>query len=71
MNKKPRAVMRKGNYFAVIESGCYALYFGCVIEGKLETSFITHFTSLEDFDYEVDRAEEEIAYLMDEPLHLN
>lgn len=61
-----KVLRRKGNYFAVTESNCYALYFGCIIEGKLEVSFITNFDSLEDFDYEVDQAEEEFAYMLDD-----
>jgi hypothetical protein len=61
-----KVLRRKGNYFAVPESKCFALYFGCIIEGKLEVSFITNFDYLEDFDYWVDQAEEEFAYMLEE-----
>jgi hypothetical protein len=66
MANKEKVLLRKGPYFAVAESNCYALYFAFVMEGKISSQFITNFDSLEDFDYEVDKAEEEIAYLLEE-----
>jgi hypothetical protein len=61
-----KVLAKKGNYYAVAESTWYALYMGCKIKGQFETQFITSFSNLEDFEYEVDKAEEEIAYLLEE-----
>lgn len=65
-NNKEKVLAKKGPYYAVAESNCYALYFAFIMEGKLAVQFITNFEYLEDFDYEVDKAEEEVAYLLAE-----
>jgi hypothetical protein len=66
MANTQKVLVKKGNYFAVAEFTWYALYMGCKIKGQFETQFISSFLNLEDFDYEVDKAEEEIAYLLEE-----
>lgn len=63
MNKK-NAVATSGNYYAIKEIGGYTLWFGCKIDGKFESVFVSDFFDIDDFDYEVDKAKEEVAYMM-------
>lgn len=59
-----KVVAKSMSYYATQENSGFFLYSGCVIDGKFETVFIADFSHLEDFDYEVDKAQEELHYLL-------
>ena len=64
-----KIVAKSGDYFATQENNGYFLYIKCKIDGEYVTEFLSDFWDLEDFDYEIDKAREDLACLMSDALH--
>lgn len=64
-----KVVAKSGDYFATKENNGYALYINYTVDHENVTQFISDFWDLEDFDYEIDKAREDLACLMADALY--
>lgn len=64
-----KMVLQRGLFFATKENNGYCLYIKCRIDGEYVTQFLSDFWDLDDFEYEIDKAREDLAWLMSDALH--